>query len=81
MRSVQCIDCALCEGSGLVEAALLLFCAVQRNGNDEQFSGRIGDKLSDCRRKNGAQTARSGMDAVVLQGVKSSTHAAIVGTE
>ncbi len=81
MRFAQGLDGALCEGSGLVEAALLVLGAVQWYGNDQQFGGRIGCKLSDGGSENGAKTASRGMDTVVLQRMDGGAHAAIIGSE
>jgi hypothetical protein len=81
MRFAQNVDGALCEGSGLVEAALSVLGAVQWYGNDEQFGGRIGCKLSDGGSENDAKRAGSGMDAVVLQRMDGGAHAAIIGSE
>ena len=75
---MQCIDGALCQGSSLVEAALFVLCPVERNGDNEQFSGSIGDELRDRRGKYRAKTTGGGMYPVVLQRVNGGAHPAVV---
>lgn len=75
---MQCANGRLGDRASLVESALPSFASMERHGYDQHFGRSVGRELGDGSGKHAAKLARSGLHAVVLQGVDGLSHAAFV---